>query len=115
MTPDQHFRSLKHSHEVTIEMYLIQIACTFELNGNDLIQLYYDARAANYTKEVAREIVLADYHIIPYEEYLRCYVLSGTTKWRLRTSAVGSASAVASEDAPDASASKDGDVSTVKS
>lgn len=113
MTPEQHFWVLKQHHEVKDEMYFIQVACTFELDGNELIRLFEDAKKAGYEKRVAREIVLAAYHIVPYEEYLRCYVLSGDTRWRMLRSSeiasdVGSVSSVASGVVAESFATKDG-------
>lgn len=113
MTPDQHFWALKQNHEVSDETYYIQLAATFELNSLDLIHLFEDAKAAGYNKNDARTIVLAQYNIIPYETYLRCYVLSGTGNFRLKTSGDGSGYVAASAAAPAALVPTAGSVETV--
>lgn len=83
LTQDEHHRQLVQLHDEKDEFYFIRLAVLFELNAAHLIEVYNDARAAGYPKSDARTLVLVLAELLPYERFLECYVLSGTTKFRL--------------------------------
>ena len=113
MTPDKHCLTLKQTHTEHMEAYVLRLCKLLgRTDAEDILALYWHARGNKYDHDTARTLVLVYMNLIPYEAYLRCYVLSGTSPFTLNYE-LGSDSAAPLVDVMDSLDITAGDVTPV--
>lgn len=113
MTPEQHCMVLTQNHTEHVTAYITRLCNLLgRTEAEDLIALYWTARKNKYDHDTARTIVLVTMNLLPYEDYLRCYVLKSSSPFSLICDH-GLVSDVPSGTAPVSSDTKDGGVAVV--